>query len=299
MNLGAVVVVSLCAAACYAGATNLKHLSAGNAPDASDLGVRQLARFIRASVTHRLWLLGIVADTAGLALHVYALHIGSLTIVQPLLVSGLIFALILNHRTTKDRLSRYELVLAVALTAGLVGFLLASGATSGANHHTVIQDADRGPAITIAVLGVLSTATLILLTRWGRRGNAAALLGIAVGIVYAASASLIKTCSDVAGGGVIALLTSWQLYTLIAVGTCGLVLNQLAFQAGPLTASLPAITVIDPLLSIAIGVWIFDERIRQTLAAVPVEVLCLVTFGAAAMALSKAAARQAASPVSA
>ena len=59
------------------------------------------------------------------------------------------------------------------------------------------------------------------------------------------------------------LLTHWQPYTLIAAGGLGLLLTQLAFQAGPLTASLPAIATVDPLLSIAIGVLVYDEHLRR------------------------------------
>lgn len=59
------------------------------------------------------------------------------------------------------------------------------------------------------------------------------------------------------------MLTGWQLYTALALGATGLFLTQAAFQAGPLTASLPAISTVDPLLSIAIGVLVYDEHLRR------------------------------------
>ena len=43
----------------------------------------------------------------------------------------------------------------------------------------------------------------------------------------------------------------------------GLFLTQLAFRAGPLTASLPAISTVDPLLSVTIGVVVYDEHLRR------------------------------------
>ena len=58
-------------------------------------------------------------------------------------------------------------------------------------------------------------------------------------------------------------LTSWQLYTVVVVGAIGLFLSQLAFQAGPLTASLPAMATVDPLLSIVVGVLVYDEHIHR------------------------------------
>ena len=105
----------------------------------------------------------------------------------------------------------------------------------------------------------------------GRRyrpgGRSAALLGVAVGAIYAATAALFKSLTDIALQGPLPLLTSWQLYTVIVVGAGGLLLNQLAFQAGPLAASLPAIATVDPLLSIVIGVVVYDERIRHDVAS--------------------------------
>jgi hypothetical protein len=91
----------------------------------------------------------------------------------------------------------------------------------------------------------------------GRRhcgqGRSAALLGVAVGVIDAATAALLKAVTDIAVPAPLEVLGSWQLYTVIALGIGGLLLNQLAFQAGPIAASLPATATIDPLLSIVGG----------------------------------------------
>jgi drug/metabolite transporter (DMT)-like permease len=81
--------------------------------------------------------------------------------------------------------------------------------------------------------------------------------------VYAATAALLKGLTDRAVEGPLVALTSWQLYTVVVVGAIGLFLSQLAFQAGPLTASLPAIATVDPLLSIVVGVLVYDEHIHR------------------------------------
>ena len=88
--------------------------------------------------------------------------------------------------------------------------------------------------------------------------------------------------------GPIPLLTSWQLYAVLILGAGGLLLNQVAFQAGPLSASLPAIASVDPLLSIVIGVVVYDERIRHGLpAGIGLGVLLLI-LGGAVIALARA-----------
>jgi len=94
-----VVVVTLASALAFSVSSSLKHASAGQVPDAQDLGARSLGRFVRATLAHPLWLGGIGADVVGLSLQVIALHLGALGVVQPLLISGLLFALLLRSRS--------------------------------------------------------------------------------------------------------------------------------------------------------------------------------------------------------
>ena len=101
-----VVVVTLASALAFSVSSSLKHVSAGQVPDAQDLGARSLGRFVRATLAHPLWLGGIGADVVGLSLQVIALHLGALGVVQPLLISGLLFALPLGPvgESSGDRL---------------------------------------------------------------------------------------------------------------------------------------------------------------------------------------------------
>lgn len=282
-----VVAASLTSAGFFAVSTTLKHRSAAHLPDWGELRVTQLPRLVRETLTHPLWLTGILTDVGGLAFQVYALHVGALSVVQPLLVSGLLFSLALSHVTSGSRLTRSEAMLGVLLTGSLVAFLVVSGATSAAARHGVTQVPDRGPAWSAATLAVVLAAGSVFLARSVPRGRAAALIGAAVGICYASTAALIKSATDIATNGVLPLLTSWQLYTLVAVGAAGLLLNQIAFQAGPLSTSLPVIATVDPLLSVAVGVWIYDERLNHSAPAAVGDVVSLLLLSAATVALSR------------
>lgn len=246
-----VVVASIGSAAFFAIATTLKHRSTGEVPAVPQLTAGQLGRMVKATLSHRLWLGGIVADIGGPGLQVYALHLGTLTFVLPLLVTGLLFSLLLSHATAGSRLGRRQAALALVLAVSLIGLVLISDAQAASTGHGARHAADHGPAVAATAIGVLLAGGLFLLARRSPRGRAAAMLGATVGISYAAAAALIKAASNVAGRGMGPLLVSWQLYALLAVGASGLLLNQLAFQAGPLTASLPAIATVDPLLSVA------------------------------------------------
>ena len=143
------------------------------------------------------------------------------------------------------------------------------------------------PAVLAGILAVALAATCVLTSRQLPSGGAAALMGVAVGIAYACTAALIKSCTNIVAAGLLALLTSWQPYLLVVAGGIGLLLAQLAFQSGPLTASLPAIATVDPLLSVAIGVWVYDERLSRGPWAVGAEVGCLALMSLAAVMLSR------------
>lgn len=257
-----VVGLSLGSALAFSISTTLKTVSAAQVPDVTHTDSSGgVGGFVRATLSHPLWLAGIVADAVGLGLQVVALHRGALALVQPLLVSGLLFALLLRHWRTWH-ITKREATWAAVLTGCLIAFLAESGSVSGTAHAAV---ADRVPAILAALVGLLAAGTCLAIARQRiPAASRAALIGIATGVVYAASAAIIKDTTDVfARHGIDAVLTSWQLYTVFMLGGAGLFLAQLAFQAGPLTASLPAMATVDPLLSVAIGVLVYDEHLRR------------------------------------
>ncbi len=257
----AVVGLSLAAAFFFAVSTTLKKASASADDGAPEPLSGEDVVAVARTVKHPLWLAGILADVVGLGLQVTALHFGGLTVVQPLLVSGLLFALLLRHRGS-TRITRAETAWALTLSACLVGFLVLSGSVSGAQQPAA---ADRVPAAIAAIVGVVTAVACLMIAR--RRvppAGRAALIGVAVGAVYATTAALIKSTTNVLSQhGPVAVLTSWQLYVVVGLGVLGLFLTQLAFRAGPLTASLPAISTVDPLLSVAIGVVVYDEHLRR------------------------------------
>jgi hypothetical protein len=87
-------------------------------------------------------------------------------------------------------------------------------------------------------------------------------LGAASGISWGFVAAVIKELSSHLGGGLGAIVSSWSLYALIAAGAATLLLASHALAAGPLAASQPGFTILDPLSASLLGVFLFGEHIR-------------------------------------
>lgn len=293
MSYAAVIIASLGSTGFFALATALKHRSASQMPHLNRFRAGALLRFVGATARHPLWLGGLLADVGGLGLQVLALDIGSLAVVQPLLVSSLLFSVVVNHRIAGTRISGRELVSGTLLVASVGGFLVSSGALTAGSRP---QAADHAPAVVAAATAVVVAVACVVISRRMTSGTAAALMGIAVGTTYAGTAALIKACTNLLHDGALALLGSWQLYVLLVAGATGLVLAQLAFQAGPLTASLPATSTIDPLLSVVLGVAVYDERLRGGAGPIFLELLCLLVMSAAVVVLSRVRATAEATP---
>jgi hypothetical protein len=115
----------------------------------------------------------------------------------------------------------------------------------------------------------------------------AVLLAAAAGVVYGAAAALTKTSAHLLGRGVVPVLTHWQPYVLVVFGAGGMLMAQSAFQAGVLDFSLPAMTVADPVVSIAIGALVFHEAVRAGPVALAAEVISLLAMSGGVWLLAR------------
>jgi hypothetical protein len=224
----------------------------------------------------------------GSALHALALHEGPLTLVQPLLVAGVLFALPASRWAGGPNVSLREMRWAALLVCALSAFLVTATPSSQPT-----RDVDGGPATAALALSLLGILACLLLSQIWPGKVRSSLLGVSAGIALAGAAAMIKVCTDLVGNGAAAFFGSWQPYALLAVGAMGVTLSQMAYHAGPMTASLPAINSVNPLVSVALGTVVFDERFRSSPDAIAVEVVSLVCVLGATVVLSRRSAGEA------
>lgn len=239
-------------------------------------------RILRDVVPNPLWLGGFGAMIGGDVVGAAALAAGNITLVEPLEATSLLFALPLAAAWPGRSLGRREWAGAIILLLGLALFIFAS-APEGDTHTAV-------PAVDWLLSGLAVGALAALLTWIAKRGDLAeeaTLLATAAGLLYGFEDALMRSTLLRFGHGVIAGLTSWQPYTLVAVTIIGLVLTQSAFEAAPLAASLPALTIAEPLAGIALGAGIFSEALRVTALALTGEAIALFAMVAGVILVAR------------
>jgi drug/metabolite transporter (DMT)-like permease len=259
-----VVALALGSALCYALAAALQHAATQAYP------AGRAARFglLVALVQRPMWLAGNVADAGGYVLLFLAFRRGSLALVQPLLVTGLLFALPLGTMITHTPVRRNDWIGAAMVVVGLAGFIVA--AAPGPGHPSASGMAWVLLAlVTVAVLGMLFWLTRMF------PGRRAALLGAAAGVLSGVLGAITEAAARAFDHGIMRAFGHWQPYALIVVGFVCILVVQHAFHAGKLSDSLPLLTATETVVGVAIGQWLFGERIAGHPTAHLVEVLGL------------------------
>lgn len=270
------VVFALLSAVAFAVAMVAQQRAAAQVPDEQSHG--QLFTHLLRSPQ---WLAGTAGSAAGYLLQAVALAFGSVLVVAPLLVTSLLFALPwgarLAHRRLPSAVWVWGFVLAISLAVFVTTGNPNNGASHGSRHDWLVAAIVSGPII----VGCLVAATRV-------RGAArASLLAIVVGILAGALAVLTKGVVFDVQHGIGRTLTHWELYGLLIVGGTGVYLQQLSFQAGVLQASLPVITVLEPVVAAVLGVTLLHETLRVNGIRLPVLLVSVVAMGLATIALAR------------
>jgi drug/metabolite transporter (DMT)-like permease len=234
--------------------------AAAPAPGELSFSWRLVAFLIRRPV----WVLGIFSMIAGFGFQVLALRNGSLSVVQPVIATELLFVfgfVALSHR---HRVRAKDWLSAVGMAVGLGWFLALARPSGGIAHPSSWRWALAG----LATLG-LSCLVALLAYAPGPGGGVpsasrkAAMLSVAAAAMFGWVAAVVKELGGLMGQGPAAVFTSWPPYVLLVSGAFAMFLASNAFQAGTLAASQPGLTIVDPLVSSALGVVLFREVIHH------------------------------------
>jgi hypothetical protein len=276
------VIFALLSAAAAAISTSLQHQAAELAPS----HVNGTWALLRHLARRPLWLLGQVCGVVTVAFHALALNFGPITLVQPLVVSGVVLAVPLRAGMERRLPGRREMAAVALAAAGLAVFLVVSAPSSGRRSGLGVT-----PLLVIGVCLAVAAAALVGARRVRDPTRRAFLLGGASGVFFALVAVLLKMLLDeLPVIGPLGLLRTWPFYALLLAGFGGVLGNQLAYRSARLSSSMPVLNVVDVLLAVTFGYLLFQEVPRHSAGVLVLEGFALLAMLTGLWSLAKDAA---------
>jgi hypothetical protein len=268
-------------AAAFSSAVNLmtQHAASISAPK-QERGWRLALYLLR----QPLWLLGWAAAAGTFIFQALALHNGPMSVVQPVLVTELVFVLVLRRVWIRQDVAAAAWISVLVVCLALAVFLIAAEPSGGNPTPATKQWLSAG-----LVFG----AVIAVLTALGRAGppmRRAAVFAAAAALCWALEATFLKAATDtLAAFGVGGMLIRWPVYALIAAGVAGTVLEQAALHVGPLSVSQPILVVINPFASIILSVWLFGEQFTNSPVEITIAVVSFAVMAAGIVMLTRTA----------
>lgn len=209
-------------------------------------GIAGLERLMLALLANPVWTLGATINFAGFLLQAVALHHGSVSLVQPLMPTQLLFALLFAALRARHWPTVRDWASSLAICAAIVLVLTAEHAHQG----SPVAQAAR--VVTVGACAALAIALLLLVAHSRKPAIAAALTATAAGVCFATTALFLKLVADrVAAEGVTSLPGHPAFWAMLATTTVGTVLTQAALAAGPLPWAVAAMAVTNPVVGYA------------------------------------------------
>jgi hypothetical protein len=256
------IAFALAGAASYSIAAVAQQRTAAEHVSSSAVDLALLVRLVR----RKRWLLSLLAVAAGYGLQAAALAVGRLVVVEPVFPAGLLFALLLAARAEGRRLHHAEWTAAVAAVAGLAVFLMAASPTGG------YRTAATSRLALSAGIALAAFAIAWLLASRVTKAHRALVLAIGGGVGAGVTDALTKTVATLTGSLKFGLFGDPRLYLLALIGLMTMTVQQNAYRASRLAASLPAFAVLEPITGSLLGLFVYHEGVGDGLVRIPLEV---------------------------
>jgi drug/metabolite transporter (DMT)-like permease len=261
------------------------------------LDVRRVRHMVTSLLADPAWLAGFALMLLGLACQVLVLTFEPVSVVQPVLASGVALVLVLSRLVLRERLGAVEFWCVAAMAVSVILLAASAGGTgTGAGHYanpgwmTVVM-------IPSVIVGLLVAASPL---RSHRSPAAGVCFGIGTGLLYGVAALAIKALSGIlvhnhgAASIVIGIISSPYLYVLGGCSAAAMLLYQVALQSCRASILVPVSTVTGSVYFLITGTWLFHEHLPASPAKLGLRLAAIAVAGLVIITLS----RQATDPAS-
>jgi len=261
----------------------LQQYSAWQEPESRFLSLRILTDLLGKP----RWLLGIACMVAGYLLTAWSIGHLELTLVEPLLTTYLVWALVLAVPMSRQAVRLTEVAGALILIGG-VTLLSVTRATKPVG----LSFGSFSHWYAAAIIAGIAFAAVQAGHHW--RGHVrATLTGLGAGLVFGIQDALTRQTLEILQAHSYSfpvLFTSWPAYALAGAGMVGIWLMQNAFSSAPLRASLPAIAAGEPVAGMALGIVVFGDRVQISAGLLAMEAGGIAALIIGVVAVARASA---------
>lgn len=205
----------------------------------------------------RRWLFGLLLLGGGTVLNVVALTLASLTVIQPIGAIALVITTIVNSRDQGIRLNGPTVAAIAACVSGSAVFVLLAVQVTR-DKTTITADEESSVVVLVAVAVVVLGVLAVI----GRRRLRAFAYILGAGVLFGCVAVLTKIVATHLLDPTGRLLLDVPAPTLLALGAAGALgwwFVQSAYATGPPDLVIAGLTVVDPIVGIAVGIGILNE----------------------------------------
>jgi drug/metabolite transporter (DMT)-like permease len=235
-------------------------------------------RLLLALIRKPWWWIGIGSMTVGQTLSAWALQLAPVTLVEPLLLSCLLFAFFFAAVIARRAPRWQEVVGAVMLAGALAAFLAVGDPRADAHSDPGLTAILVAAGLSVAVAFAI-VAPAKILGRHNRLIPKAVLFATAAGIMYGLQDATTRgAIVQAQRSSLIALMSTAWPYLVVGAATTGVLLSQTAFRAVRLNHSLPPTAAAQPIAGIVLGLALLGDQLTVHGAALAVEVVSLVAM---------------------
>jgi drug/metabolite transporter (DMT)-like permease len=196
----------------------------------------------------------------------------------------LLFALPISAKLGHRKVIHSEWIWAVLVAVGVAVLVTVGDPQAGHSRAPletwIVVAAVIGPALMLCLVGAYIWSGPIR----------AVLLAVVSGSLWGLFSVLTKGVVDRLGDGISALLRTPELYAWPLVAIAATMWQQSSFQAGTLTASLPTLTVAEPVVGSVLGIVVLGETLKTNGVGRFALALAVVVMVVATAALARGAA---------
>jgi len=260
------------------------------------IDARHAGKLLRTLLTAPAWLAGFCLMLCGFGLQVMALTLAPVSVVQPILGSGVVILLVLSRVVLHETLGRLELACVLAMAGAIVVIALsATGSAGHVGHETsgTLLAAVAVPASAVAI-GLGASA---LRTRPAGRHRVPAngvSYAVASGLLYGVATLAIKGLSGtiahygaLSSGLLLAVAGSPYPYVTVGCSAIGMLIFQTGLQRCRVSIVGPVSNITGSVFFIVAGTWLFGERLPADPAKLVLRLAGIVAAGVVVAVLSR------------